>query len=197
MVERLATAIPSLSTKSRSNLNSFKAKLSQSHDRSNAKSLLQTAKLKHLLDVTAEDVGLSETIHAEFPYWLDDWQVFLKSEKVASPACNSFTSLLAEKYEFTYLMEKRRITDRYRWRFFTLFFYDLHLLVSDNGSNTTRGSEKLVRFLICSSVKHEEEIICSNIKRWVATGLRYHTLCVSSGSSGCLFMLPESIGDKV
>lgn len=197
MVEKLASAIPSLSTKSRSNLNSLKAKLSQSHDRSNAKSLLQTAKLKHLLDVTAKDVGLSKTIHTEFPDWLDDWQVFLKSENIVSCASESFTSLLAEKYEFTYFMEKRRITDRYRWRFFTLFFYDLHLLVSDNGSNTTRGSEKLVRFLRSSSIEHDEEIICSNIKRWVATGLRYHTLCVSSGSSGCLFMLPESISDKV
>jgi len=195
MVEKLATAIPSLSTKSRSNLNSLKAKLSESH-RSNAKSLLQTPKLKSLLDVTAEDVGLSETIHTEFPHWLDDWQVFLKSENIVSGARDSFTSLLAERYEFTYLMEKRRVTDRYRWRFFTLFFYDLHILVS-YGADTHRGSETLVRFLTSSSVEHEEQIICSNIKRWVAAGLRYHTLCVSAGSSGCLFMLPESISDKV
>ena len=87
---------------------------------------------------------------------------------------------------------KHRAWDTVVWRFFTLFFYELALLIG-NGATllTSKLCDRLLHIITASSkIKDDPHSIRRNLGRWTAVGSRYHKLCASL-SPGALFLLPQ------
>jgi hypothetical protein len=145
--------------------------------------------------VTAEDVRLPEAVQLEFPQWLSNWTIFLEISITSRVASNNLKDLLIENYNSTVILEKRRSSDRLCWRFFMLFFYDLEQLIIT--SIYQKNLDEIIKLMKTDAVGESEEDIHKNFKKWIKFGLRYYCLVSSLGNPGCLFLLPESIGDHL
>ncbi|KAF7867281.1 hypothetical protein EAF04_005364 [Stromatinia cepivora] len=199
ILEELVAAIPSLSSTSRANLQTFKINSTKTtRSKGSLQTALQTPKLRPLLEITAEHVRLSKNIQSEYPHWLKDWTTFLDVSTTSCIGGKELKDLLIEKYNNAIQLEKRRTSDRFRWRFFTLFFYDLRTLFTSSGYNANQALDKVVNTLVKDDATGNlKQDVYRNVKKWTSVGLRYHILAASLGSAGCLFLLPESISDNI
>jgi hypothetical protein len=85
----------------------------------------------------------------------------------------------------------KRTWDTIIWRFYTLFLYELALLIADGGVHITNNIIEQLFVIITASpaINDDSETIRENLRKWTSTGCRYYSLC-SSLSPGVLFLLP-------
>ncbi|KAM0123619.1 hypothetical protein ACHAO1_011254 [Botrytis cinerea] len=199
IVSKLVAAIPSLSSTARENLHVVKINSTKmTRAKSSPQVALQNTKLRPLLRITANHLHLSNIVQFEFSKWLNSWNDFLDVSTTDGITGTDLKDFLMKKYNLTIQLEKRRIFDRFRWRFFTLFFYDLKVMYTSSGYNPKQAMDKLVNMLATADASdYVKNNVINNLKRWIRIGLRYHSLATSLGCVGCLFLLPESINDNV
>ena len=99
---------------------------------------------------------------------------------------------ISQAYLGLQALSKRRAWDTVVWRFFTLFFYELALLIGNGATLLTSNlCDRLLQIIAASSTIKDDSIsIRQNLERWTAVGSRYSKLCCSL-SSGALFLLPQ------
>ncbi|CAD6443728.1 eef7672e-9e31-4a2c-967a-cde4ac3a9b7f [Sclerotinia trifoliorum] len=92
-------------------------------------------------------------------------------------------------------LETQRAWDTIIWRFLTLFFHDLVVIL--NRKILTESLENQLVDILCSVTAIQDTTIKirENLRRWVAAGFRYSQLSDSLGY-GAPFLLPLSITDN-
>ena len=80
------------------------------------------------------------------------------------------------------------------WRFLSLFFHDLKILLGGSFL-TTHMVSSMLQILAESGHVEDNSVIRENLDKWTSAGLRYDTLSKSL-DDGAMFLLPQTITDK-
>ncbi|KFY46794.1 hypothetical protein V494_00326 [Pseudogymnoascus sp. VKM F-4513 (FW-928)] len=108
---------------------------------------------------------------------------FTGSETINTVASQAYIGLAA--------LNIQRKWDTITWRYYTMFFYDLILLIGDGKVNFTASLHKKLLEVLHNSplITDSLDIIESNLNTWVTAGSRYSKFCESL-DDGALFLLP-------
>lgn len=108
---------------------------------------------------------------------------FNGSEPIDTVASQAYIGLTA--------LNTQRKWDTITWRYYTVFFYDLILLIGNGKINHTAGLHgKLLEVLHNSPlITDSMNTIESNLNTWITAGSRYSKFC-NSLDDGALFLLP-------
>ncbi|KAH8593138.1 hypothetical protein B0O99DRAFT_628191 [Bisporella sp. PMI_857] len=99
---------------------------------------------------------------------------------------------IAQAYLSVKKLSIQRKWDTIVWRFYTLFFYELALLLGNGGVRLTKNLlNRLLKVISAASgISDDNETIATNLRKWTAVGFRYYKLSTSLGA-GALFLLPH------
>ncbi|KAM0145975.1 hypothetical protein ACHAQE_010979, partial [Botrytis cinerea] len=185
ILSKLVAAIPSLSSTSRANLHTVKINSTKiTRSKSSLQPALQNPKLRPLLNITANHVHLSNNIQSEFSKWLKDWDTFLDVSATDCIASTDLKDILMRKYNLIIQLEKRRTSDRFRWRFFTLFFHDLKVMYTSSGYNANQALDTMVNMLAKADASgYAKDDVDKNVKRWISIGLNWENYLPIKGAA--------------
>lgn len=108
---------------------------------------------------------------------------FTRREPIDTVASQAYIGLTA--------LDTQRKWDTITWRYYTLFFYNLILLIGGGKTNLTAGLHKKLFEVLDNSplITDSLDIIKDNINTWITAGSRYSKFCKSL-DDGALFLLP-------
>jgi hypothetical protein len=111
---------------------------------------------------------------------------------VGSGVLGDLSIIVAQAYTGLKSLRVTRKWHTITWRFYTLFFFELALLLGEGGVTINKKAlDRLSDVLTASTaIEDKRKTIALNLKTWTTIGSRYYKLC-SSLSSGALFLLPQ------
>ena len=120
----------------------------------------------------------------------------IQNSAICFTGCDPINTVASQAYIGLTALNTQRKWDTITWRYYTLFFYDLILLIGDGKLNLTTGLHRKLLEVLHSSpfITDDIDIIENNLKKWVSAGSRYSKFCTSLGD-GALFLLPPLSDD--
>lgn len=138
-----------------------------------------------------EAISLPSALLPEYEKWKAEPSTFFILEDFDQTTPNAdIKTMLDWKIRQTSTLTTRPHLDAIRWRFYTLFYYDLIQLVRGGSS---RSSQKIVAEAYHQITGHPlSSDKVTEISKWASAGMIYHNINLKLGA-GSLFWLPESM----
>ncbi|KAH8587338.1 hypothetical protein B0O99DRAFT_694610 [Bisporella sp. PMI_857] len=152
------------------------------------KTILQTGKIALPAEVNEQFAACKEnpSVFWNRGHWLHSKSATQDSRQ------HTIHVAVAQAYLGVKELSIQRKWDTIVWRFYTLFFYELALLLGDGGVQLTATLfDRLLEVLTASSrISDNSETITKNLNKWFTAGSKYSKFCDSLGA-GALFLLPH------
>ncbi|KFY17979.1 hypothetical protein V492_00229 [Pseudogymnoascus sp. VKM F-4246] len=189
VVNFLREAFDTLPPKSKTIARNISSKIPTS-----SKSKSRCTSLIAILEV--KEIALPEEVQTLFSGCKENpskfWSsVGIQNDAICFTGSESIDTVASQAYIGLTALHTQRKWDTITWRYYTMFFYDLILLIGDGKTNLTAGLHRKLFEVLQNSplITDSLNIIESNINTWITAGSRYSKFCKSL-DNGALFLLP-------